>query len=93
MDVEVGTTEVGIENIIENVLGRFCDGAQFGYARIHLEDINPSVLLTDMLEQRIKLARFGDIGSDRDTIGTDLLLSVAHGPADCVRSRRLWRLL
>ena len=63
-----------------NVLRRFCHGAQFGYARIHVEDINPSVLLTDLLEQRIKLARFGDIGSDRDTIGADLLLSVAHGP-------------
>jgi hypothetical protein len=42
LDGEVGTTEVGIENIIENVLGRFCDGAQLGYACIHVEDINPS---------------------------------------------------
>ena len=63
LDGEVGAAEVGIENIIENVLGHFCDGAQFGYARIHVEDINLSVLLTDLLDQRVKLGRLRDIGS------------------------------
>ena len=79
LDGEVGATEVGIENIIKNVLGRFCNGAQFGYPRVRVEDINPSVLLTDLLEQRIKLVRLRDIGCDRDTIGADLVLSIAYG--------------
>src|SRR5215471_4850635 len=50
---EVGAAEVGIENVIEDFLGRLRDGAQLGNAGIRAEDVNPSILLAYLLEQAV----------------------------------------
>jgi hypothetical protein len=77
--VKVGAAEVGIENVIEDFLARLCYGAQFGDARIRVEDVNPSVPLVHQLEQGVELGGFRDIRSNRETIRAKLFLSRGGG--------------
>jgi hypothetical protein len=48
-------------------------------ARVHVEDVNPSVLLAHLLEQGVEFGGLRDIGGDRNTVRAEFFLSVADG--------------
>ena len=57
LDGEIGAAEVGVENFIEDFFGGLRDGAQFGDARIHVEDIDPPILFAHQPKQGVKFSR------------------------------------